>query len=873
MESKSDSKYDDLEWSDNDDDDDHMNNENYWKVRGVPALPRQPDPNYEAVDLKPVYYNFNQPDYKRSKGFHGHVIANPDKKLKGLLEREKVIENDWGFRIPFPYIPAYIMEAIGKDAMFTLWDEFLKHDTDETELVMRNKLNSITHNVIERGFDLPFKALKFDHMDKTDYVEFRDVAKQLANEILKTPVSNTKGLGLHRCCTLWACQIHGKGIGDDDIKEHLAKGDNYEDSICLDLVYKRTKLEKRGRLRIRHIFDIMDFAKIKYDKELLPQTFWDLKSDLMIEDANHLQELIETLTVEKVVYADEDPDPMFRLPRWLQDEFKPSEILLFKHQFKLIDIDGGGSIDVDELMQLCESLGTRITLDEANAMMEEYDVDKSGSIDFIELMMLMFKIKHGTIDLQSNALANAMVEAKTQIRVFEEIEEIGRDPPPCCSIYSYGGAPVKCDYLIEAPEDSLYYGGKFLLRVVFLPGYPFKIPDTFLFNRVFHPNFVTQLDGRCEVPHMNDKWNATWDTRQLLVHIVSLFRQPDLELLPEEMVFPAKAWSWLREDERRTAKKAEEAEKKAEEDAEKERLDNALKSLQAIVSGDDNSGDKKDPPAVAAEDKGNDNNSHKDEPKEVQSKDASDDKGGKDIFNIDDKGADDLDEKCVGTYASNAESEEWHDEEGLVQTLLNPAVAEEKLPSARSTASNKQEQEKSDKDVKGDEKADAVAADEEPEEKDEHDRDSALYLGAGNLETIIGKLSRQEQMHVNVIALYVDSLKTHCGDGPKDKYFDVVKFYMEKYAHEYKEPKEPEPEPIVEEVKEEYSGFWDDDEETEDEESDDGLGTQDFNNDSSTFYGGDGPTTQLFGPSIDSVPQDLQIGQEPSLISAVSTEI
>jgi len=101
-----------------------------------------------------------------------------------------------------------------------------------------------------------------------------------------------------------------------------------------------------------------------------------------------------------------------------------------------------------------------------------------------------------------------MVEAKTQIRVFEEIEEIGhnhyqhqhlinililifiifiiitgRDPPECCSIYSYGGAPVKCDYLIIPPEDSLYFGSKYLFRVVFLPGYPFKIPDTFLFNR------------------------------------------------------------------------------------------------------------------------------------------------------------------------------------------------------------------------------------------------------------------------------------------------------------------------------------------------------------------------------------------------------
>ena len=161
---------DDLNWSDDDDDDDKTDNENYWKVRNVPDLPRKPDPNYETMELKQVYYDFNKPDYKRSKGFHGHVIANPDKRLKGLLEREKIIENDWNFKIPFPYIPAYIMGIIGKDAIYTIWDEFLNHDTDETELIMKNKLDSINNKMIDRGYELPFHILKFDHMDKTDYI-------------------------------------------------------------------------------------------------------------------------------------------------------------------------------------------------------------------------------------------------------------------------------------------------------------------------------------------------------------------------------------------------------------------------------------------------------------------------------------------------------------------------------------------------------------------------------------------------------------------------------------------------------------------------------------------------------------------------------
>jgi len=75
-------------------------------------------------------------------------------------------------------------------------------------------------------------------MDKTDYVDYRDVAKQLASYILKHPVNTASTDTIrHRCCTLWACQVHGKVI-DDEAKEHLARGDNYDDNFCLDIVYK-----------------------------------------------------------------------------------------------------------------------------------------------------------------------------------------------------------------------------------------------------------------------------------------------------------------------------------------------------------------------------------------------------------------------------------------------------------------------------------------------------------------------------------------------------------------------------------------------------------------------------------------------------------
>jgi len=47
-----------------------------------------------------------------------------------------------------------------------------------------------------------------------------------------------------------------------------------------------------------------------------------LSLEHLIEDANELQEIIDTLTIDKVIDDDEETDPNFKLPKWLRDEFK-----------------------------------------------------------------------------------------------------------------------------------------------------------------------------------------------------------------------------------------------------------------------------------------------------------------------------------------------------------------------------------------------------------------------------------------------------------------------------------------------------------------------------------------------------------------------
>ena len=85
------------------------------------------------------------------------------------------------------------------------------------------------------------------------------------------------------------------------------------------------------------------------------------------------------------------------------------------------------------------------------------------------------------INLYSSDLATAMLEAKSQLRIFEEIEEVERHPPPLCRVLQFGGAVVVCDCIVEGPLGSPYEGMGIKLQMTFWDGYPYKQPvDTIL---------------------------------------------------------------------------------------------------------------------------------------------------------------------------------------------------------------------------------------------------------------------------------------------------------------------------------------------------------------------------------------------------------
>ncbi len=317
------------------------------------------------------------------------------------------------------------------------------------------------------------------------------------------------------------------------MEERFLSGENRPD-FRLDVIYRRWVLEKQGYVRINHIPGILDECEIAYDLSLALDGFWQTQGDRIVYSYEELEEVSDLIRLD--ARDRQNQLDIYLLPKWLLNEFTPSEISMFKHHFMMIDIDCGGTIDAEELQLLGDSLGNKLSPEEAQHLIDSHDDDGSGEIDFEEFMTLMFQLMRGTIDVDNDALAQAMMESKNQIKIFEEIEDIKHNPPDLVSVYSYGGNPVECLYLVEAPPGSIYEGGKFMLKLIYLNGYPFSCPEASITTRMVHLNFVIQMDGAVSIPHLHNLWESSWNSRDVIRHVLDLMTEPNPSLLPILMI-------------------------------------------------------------------------------------------------------------------------------------------------------------------------------------------------------------------------------------------------------------------------------------------------------------------------------------------------
>ena len=70
-------------------------------------------------------------------------------------------------------------------------------------------------------------------------------------------------------------------------------------------------------------------------------------------------------------------------------ELTATQIAAFRQVFDMVDRDGGGSIDAEELYLSMKDLESGLKLDEIKEILEELDRDGNGEIDFEEFLYMM----------------------------------------------------------------------------------------------------------------------------------------------------------------------------------------------------------------------------------------------------------------------------------------------------------------------------------------------------------------------------------------------------------------------------------------------------------------------------------------------------
>ena len=70
-----------------------------------------------------------------------------------------------------------------------------------------------------------------------------------------------------------------------------------------------------------------------------------------------------------------------------------------KKLFNTIDLDGSGSIDVEEVGGLLHRLGIAVKEEELEALVAEVDLDNNGTLEFVEFQEVLLQLSVPTLTL------------------------------------------------------------------------------------------------------------------------------------------------------------------------------------------------------------------------------------------------------------------------------------------------------------------------------------------------------------------------------------------------------------------------------------------------------------------------------------------
>lgn len=543
----------------------------------------------------------------RLNGFKGDSKSSD---LEILENQKKVLTAQYNFKIPLPYIPAHIVESLGIECVYFLWDQFLQHDVDASELIKFKYLSDIFSN-FETYMNLPpgHCLLKFNPVDGDDYVEFRDVVTQLSAKVCAIPptVAPPKLDLAICCCAMNSCRIHGYSKEVAKVKSNyvLAKETDQSDDHVTDavmgrfslfVVYQRWKLKFKGKVRVRHIPSILDEATVKYDPEELPEAYFELYRDFVVPNFPQLAHIVCRVCNINCVIPD-----LYRIPHWLQQSYNPWILNYYRQKFISADSDGHGKINPQQMKLLFKALGCKVQESQTRVWINKFGTEdglhQPRYMQFGHFMALLYKFEKRVENPLHHEISKMLYEAHQHAVTFEDIISIQEDPEATVKVLNFSflpGYPVVAEFLIMGAVNTPYQGAMFPLRITFQKGYPFKCPDVVFNCRVFAVNLLINTDGTSTLPHIKENWDRTWSLRKLLAHIdEDVFTNPTFDYVNPRLVHIARYWSQdiLQERKMKEAEAKEEAEAELERQRkQEENTANIVAALRAKQTGSDAGG-------------------------------------------------------------------------------------------------------------------------------------------------------------------------------------------------------------------------------------------------------------------------------------------
>ncbi|KAK4944295.1 hypothetical protein LTR66_014515 [Elasticomyces elasticus] len=124
-----------------------------------------------------------------------------------------------------------------------------------------------------------------------------------------------------------------------------------------------------------------------------------------------------------------------------------------------------------------------------------------------------------------------MAGSNKRIAKGQELADITTNPPEGTKVKLADESNIFIwEVLLDGPEESVYAGGHFKLKLVLPTNYPFKPPVLSFETRIYHPNVTNDDKGSmCLGILRSDEWKPPNQIRAVLKMVRDILVTPDID--------------------------------------------------------------------------------------------------------------------------------------------------------------------------------------------------------------------------------------------------------------------------------------------------------------------------------------------------------